>query len=432
MELTFFNLSLALAILALVLLSGIWISIGLAGVGLALLYFFLPASLFRIVETIQYEVVNDFVLAAIPLFIFMGSLLLKGNIATKIYQGLSPLMSRLPGGLVQTNITSCAIFGACSGSSLAGAATMGTLAVNELRDRGYDRSLIYGSLAAGGTLATMIPPSILFILYGSFAGQSISTLFIAGLVPALILVLAFMAYVALLSLRHPPKNTDRDKLPWGQTLAAMKLLIAPLTLIGAVLGSIYTGFATPTESAAVGSMGALLILALERRLNLSTIHEAAVMSIRTTCMIALMMIGAHIISTALSFMMVPQQISQMILALEMEPWHIALIVGLLFIALGCLIEGTSMFFLTFPIIYPLMMSLGFDPIWFGVMMALFIEMSLITPPVGLNLFIINQVAGERGMSRTIRGSLPFFFIMVLVMCLLIAFPGIVLFLPNLL
>lgn len=179
-------------------------------------------------------------------------------------------------------------------------------------------------------------------------------------------------------------------------------------------------------------MGALLILALERRLSLSTIHEAAVMSIRTTCMIALMMIGAHIISTALSFMMVPQQISQMILALEMEPWHIALIVGLLFIALGCLIEGTSMFFLTFPIIYPLMMSLGFDPIWFGVMMALFIEMSLITPPVGLNLFIINQVAGERGMSRTIRGSLPFFFIMVLVMCLLIAFPGIVLFLPNLL
>lgn len=432
MELTFFTLTIALAILTLVLISGIWIAIGLAGLGLALLYFFLPASLFRIVETIQYEVVNDFVLAAIPLFIFMGSLLLKGNIATRIYQGLAPLMSRLPGGLVQTNITSCAIFGACSGSSLAGAATMGTLAVNELRDRGYDRRLVYGSLAAGGTLATMIPPSILFILYGSFAGQSISTLFIAGLVPALILVLAFMIYVALLSLRYPPENPDRDKLPWGQTLAALKSLVAPLALIAAVLGSIYTGFATPTESAAVGAMGALLILALERRLSLRTIHEAAVMSIRTTCMIALMMIGAHIISTALSFMMVPQQISQMILALEMEPWHIALIVGLLFIALGCLIEGTSMFFLTFPIIYPLMMSLGFDPIWFGVMMALFIEMSLITPPVGLNLFIINQVAGERGMSRTIQGSLPFFFIMVLVMCLLIAFPEIVLFLPNLL
>ncbi|MBH8580919.1 TRAP transporter large permease [Bisbaumannia pacifica] len=432
MELTFFSLTLALVVLTVVLISGIWIAIGLAGLGLALLYFFLPVSLFRIVETIQYEVVNDFVLAAIPLFIFMGSLLLKGNIATKIYQGLAPLMSRLPGGLLQTNITSCAIFGACSGSSLAGAATMGTLAVNELRDRGYDRRLVYGSLAAGGTLATMIPPSILFILYGSFAGQSISTLFIAGLVPALILVLAFMAYVALLSLRYPPADPERDKLPWGQTLAAMKSLVAPLALITAVLGSIYTGFATPTESAAVGAMGALLILALERRLSLPTIHEAAVMSIRTTCMIALMMIGAHIISTALSFMMVPQQISQLILALEMEPWHIALIVGLLFIVLGCLIEGTSMFFLTFPIIYPLMMSLGFDPIWFGVMMALFIEMSLITPPVGLNLFIINQVAGENGMSRTIRGSLPFFFIMVLVMCLLIAFPEIVLFLPNLL
>ncbi|MFG6178316.1 TRAP transporter large permease [Halomonas sp. THAF12] len=432
MDLSFFTLSIALIILAVVLLSGIWISIGLAGLGLALLHFFLPPSLFRVVETIQYEVLNDFILAAIPLFIFMGSLLLKGDVATKIYQGLAPLMSRLPGGLVQTNITACAVFGACSGSSLAGAATMGTLAVEELTQRGYDRRLVYGSLAAGGTLATMIPPSILFILYGSFSGQSISTLFIAGLAPALILVLAFMAYVALLALRVSGTCPPSDRLPWGQTLAAMKSLFAPLALIAAVLGSIYTGFATPTESAAVGSMGALLILALERRLTRATIHDAAVMSIRTTCMIALMMIGAHLVSTALSFMMIPQQISQMILALAWEPWHIALVVGLLFIGLGCLIEGTSMFFLTFPIIYPLMMDLGFDPIWFGVMMALFIEMSLITPPVGLNLFIINQVAGERGMSRTIRGALPFFFIMILVMCLLIAFPGIVLYLPSLL
>lgn len=309
---------------------------------------------------------------------------------------------------------------------------MGTLAVDELTKRGYDRRLVYGSLAAGGTLATMIPPSILFILYGSFAGQSISKLFIAGLIPALILVLAFMAYVAFFAFFVPGACPNSERSSFRQILSAMKSLVAPFALIAAVLGSIYTGFATPTESAAVGSMGALLILALERRLKIKTIHEAAVMSIRTTCMIALMMIGAHLISTALSFMMVPQQISQMILALSLEPWQIALIVGLLFIALGCLIEGTSMFFLTFPIIYPLMMELGFDPIWFGVMMALFIEMSLITPPVGLNLFIISQVANEKGMSRTIAGSLPFFFIMILVMCLLIAYPGIVLFLPNLL
>lgn len=432
MELSFVTLAIALAILTVVLISGIWISIGLAGLGLALLHFFLPAGLFRIVETIQYEVVNDFILAAIPLFIFMGSLLLKGDIATRIYRGLSPLMSRLPGGLVQTNIASCAIFGACSGSSLAGAATMGTLATRELTGRGYEPGIVYGSLAAGGTLATMIPPSILFIIYGSFAGQSISTLFIAGILPALILVLAFMLYVAFVAFRHPEYFPRDDRLPWRQTLLALRSLAAPLALIVAILGSIYTGFATPTESAAVGSMGALAILALERRLNLRTIHEAAVMSVRTTCMIALMMIGAHLISTALSFMMVPQQISQMILALEMEPWMFALIVGLLFIALGCLIEGTSMFFLTFPIIYPLMMSLGFDPIWFGVMMALFIEMSLITPPVGLNLFIIHQISGEKSMSRTVFGALPFFFIMILTMCLLIAFPNLALLLPNLL
>ncbi|GAA3533250.1 TRAP transporter large permease subunit [Zobellella aerophila] len=430
MELTILNMVLALLILALVLLSGIWIAIGLAGLGLALFHFFLPAGMMRMVETIQYNVVDDFILAAIPLFIFMGSLLLKGDIASKIYRGLTPLVSRLPGGLVQTNILSCAVFGACSGSSLAGAATMGTLAVRELTERGYDRKLVYGSLAAGGTLATMIPPSILFIIYGSFAGQSISTLFIAGLVPALIMVLLFMGYVALVALKNPASCPRVEPASLGQILTAMKTLAAPVLLITAVLGSIYSGFATPTESAAVGSVGALLILLAERHLQWRVVREAAVMSVRTTCMIALMMIGAQLISTALSMLQIPFQISQMILSLEMAPWVIALVVALFFILLGCLIEGTSMFFLTFPIIYPLMMDLGFDPIWFGVMMALFIEMSLITPPVGLNLFIIHQVSGEASMARTIRGALPFFFAMLLMMLLFIAYPRLVLMLPN--
>jgi tripartite ATP-independent transporter DctM subunit len=391
-----------------ILASGMWISIGLAGVGLLSFYLFLPPSMMRMVEVIQYNTLNDFIIAAIPLFIFMGSLLYKGDIASKIYSGLGKLVSRLPGGLLQTNIVACAIFGACSGSSLAGAATMGTMAVRELKAQGYEKTIVYGSLAAGGTLATMIPPSILFIVYGAFAGESVSKLFIAGIIPGLILVLVFMGYIFARSLIQPEICPRFEPAPFCEALKALSGLIFPFLLIAAVLGSIYTGFATPTESAAVGSVGALVILAIDGNLRWSVIREAAIMSVRTTCMIGLMMVGTQIISTSLAVLQIPAQISAFFASLPVDPWIIAVLVGLFYILLGCLIEGTSMFFLTFPVIFPMMMSIGFDPIWFGVMMALFIEMSLITPPVGLNLFIIQQVSDEPGTGPAIKGSLPFF------------------------
>jgi tripartite ATP-independent transporter DctM subunit len=413
-----------------VLASGLWISIGLAGIGILSFYLFLPPSMMQMVEVIQYNTLNDFIIAAIPLFIFMGSLLYKGDIAAKIYRGLGKSVSRLPGGLVQTNIVACAIFGACSGSSLAGAATMGTMAIRELKSQGYEKTLVYGSLAAGGTLATMIPPSILFIVYGAFAGESVSKLFIAGIVPGIILVLLFMGYILVKALMQPEVCPRVEPAPLGEALRALKALILPFLLIAAVLGSIYTGFATPTESAAVGSVGALAILAVDGNLRWSVVREAAVLSVRTTCMIALMMVGTQIISTSLSVLQIPAQISAYFAALAVEPWVIAVLVGLFYLVLGCLIEGTSMFFLTFPVIYPLMMSLGFDPIWFGVMMALFIEASLITPPVGLNLFIIQQVSDEPSLGPAIKGSLPFCIVIIAVMGLFIAFPEIVLYLPS--
>jgi tripartite ATP-independent transporter DctM subunit len=413
-----------------VLASGLWISIGLAGIGILSFYLFLPPSMMQMVEVIQYNTLNDFIIAAIPLFIFMGSLLYKGDIAAKIYRGLGKSVSRLPGGLVQTNIVACAIFGACSGSSLAGAATMGTMAIRELKSQGYEKTLVYGSLAAGGTLATMIPPSILFIVYGAFAGESVSKLFIAGIVPGIILVLLFMGYILVKALMQPEVCPRVEAAPLGEALRALKALILPFLLIAAVLGSIYTGFATPTESAAVGSVGALAILAVDGNLRWSVVREAAVLSVRTTCMIALMMVGTQIISTSLSVLQIPAQISAYFAALAVEPWVIAVLVGLFYLVLGCLIEGTSMFFLTFPVIYPLMMSLGFDPIWFGVMMALFIEASLITPPVGLNLFIIQQVSDEPSLGPAIKGSLPFCIVIIAVMGLFIAFPEIVLYLPS--
>lgn len=412
---------------------GLWIAFGLAAIGLLAIWFFLPPMMMtRMVEVIPYNALDDFILAAIPMFIFMGALLLKGDIASKIYKGLSSWVSVLPGGLLQTNVVACAIFGACSGSSLAGAATMGSMAVKELKTQGYEKSIVYGSLASAGTLATMIPPSILFILYGSFAGVSVGKLFIAGIIPALILVGLFMAYILVRALLQP-SIAPRPPLPTlREVLSSLSSLAWPIFLIFVVMGSIYTGIATPTESAAVGSVGAVLILLFEGRLTSDVLMEAARMAVRTTCMIALMMVGTQFISVALSVLQIPAAIAGWIAEQPLEPWMIAALVGVFYIVMGALIEGTSMFFLTFPVIFPVMMSVGFDPIWFGVIMALFIEMSLITPPVGLNLFIIQQISRERGTGPVILGSMPFFILMVLALALFIAFPGLVLWLPNLL
>lgn len=412
---------------------GLWIAFGLAAIGLLAIWFFLPPMMMnRMVEIIPYNTLDDFILAAIPMFIFMGALLFKGDIASKIYRGLSNWVSLLPGGLLQTNVVACAIFGACSGSSLAGAATMGSMAVKELRGQGYEKTIVYGSLASAGTLATMIPPSILFILYGSFAGVSVGQLFIAGIVPGLMLTGLFMAYILARALMQP-EIAPRPPMPTLRAvLRSLSTLAGPMFLIIAVMGSIYSGIATPTESAAVGSVGAMLILLVEGRLTLRILIEAARMAVRTTCMIALMMVGTQFISVALSVLQIPASMAGWIAELPLEPWMIAALVGVFYIVLGAMIEGTSMFFLTFPVIFPVMMSIGYDPIWFGVIMALFIEMSLITPPVGLNLFIIQQISEERGTGAVIRGSMPFFLLMVLALAVFIAFPGLVLWLPNLL
>jgi len=412
---------------------GLWIAFGLAAIGLLAIWFFLPPMMInRMVEIIPYNTLDDFILAAIPMFIFMGALLFKGDIASKIYRGLSNWVSLLPGGLLQTNVVACAIFGACSGSSLAGAATMGSMAVKELRGQGYEKTIVYGSLASAGTLATMIPPSILFILYGAFAGVSVGQLFIAGIVPGLVLTGLFMVYILIRALLQPD-IAPRPPVPTLRAvLASLSTLAGPIFLIVAVMGSIYSGIATPTESAAVGSVGAMLILLVERRLTLRILIGAARMAVRTTCMIALMMVGTQFISVALSVLQIPASIAGWIAEQPLEPWMVAVLVGVFYIVLGALIEGTSMFFLTFPVIFPVMMSIGYDPIWFGVIMALFIEMSLITPPVGLNLFIIQQISRERGTGAVIRGSMPFFLLMVLALAIFIAFPGLVLWLPNLL
>lgn len=426
-------LGLSLTIVGLIfffLASGMWISIGLAGVGIIIIYFMIGEGMEGMIRMTQFNMINDFILAAIPLFIFMGSILFKGKIAEKIYTGVHSWVSLLPGGLLQTNIISCAIFGACSGSSLAGAATMGTMAISELQQRGYDRKLIYGSLAAGGTLSSMIPPSIAFIVYGAWVGESVGQLFIAGIVPGISLAFLFMTYIAIVSLINPRVAPVVERPPFRKMVADLKSLLPPVTLIASVLGSIYLGFATPTESAAVGSVVAIILTGLDRNLSWQVIKEAGEMTVRTTCMVMLLIIGAQIISMGISMLRLPALITEWVLSLNVDRVMIAFFICLLYIILGCLIEGTCVLLLTLPVVYPLMMALHFDSIWLGVMMALFIEMGLITPPVGLNLYIIHGVSGEPNMSLTVRGSFPFFVCMCVLMVLLIFYPQMATYLPG--
>ena len=412
------------------LASGMWISIGMAGVGIIIIYFMVGGGMAGMIKMIQFNIMNDFILGSIPLFIFMGSVLFKAHIARKIYSGLQPLVGFLPGGLLQTNILSCAVFGACSGSSLAGAATMGTLAIPELKRRGYERKLIYGSLAAGGTLASMIPPSICFIVYGAWVGESVGQLFIAGVIPGIIMAASFMIYIGIISMIKPDTAPPMEKVSFLEMLKSAKSLIAPIFLIVSIMGSIYTGIATPTESAAVGSMVALLIAAFDRTLSWSMIREAGEMAVRTSCLVLFLIVSAQIISMGISMLRLPTLLTEWILSLNLDRLVIVFAICALYIALGCIIEGTCVLLLTLPVVYPLMMALGYDSLWLGVMMAVFIEMCVITPPMGLNLFIIHGVSEEADMSLTIKGSVPFFICMFAVMLLLIFVPEVALYLPR--
>jgi len=412
------------------LASGMWIAIGMAGVGIIILYFMVGGGMAGMIKMIQFNIINDFILGAIPLFIFMGSVLFKSRIANKIYSGLQPLVWFLPGGLLQTNIMACAVFAACSGSSLAGAATMGTVAIPELRSRGYDRKLTYGSLAAGGSLASMIPPSICFIVYGAWVGESVGQLFIAGVFPGLIMAGAFMLYIALTALIRPRVAPPVERLSAGEMLRAVKLLALPVLLIVSIMGSIYSGIATPTESAAVGSVVALLIAALDRNLSWRMIRESGEMAVRTSCMVLFLIITAQIISMGVSMLKLPTLLTEWILSQNLDKLVIIFAVCALYIFMGCIIEGTCVLLLTLPVVYPLVTALGYDPLWLGVMMAVFIEMGVVTPPIGLNLFIIHGMSGEESMTPTIRGAIPFFICMFLVMLLLIFVPDIALYLPR--
>ena len=426
--------ALVLLALAVVFLgSGIWVFAALIMIGVGALHIVLDFEMMRI-GTIASKVISSsavsWELAAIPIFIWMGDIIFRTDISQRLFKGLSPLVARVPGGLLHTNVFGCTIFAAISGSSNATTATVGKITIPELMERGYDLNLASGSLAGAGTFGLLIPPSIAMIIYGVLAEVSITKLFAAGLFPGIMMAALFSGYIVLVTLLRPGVSPKRDTRVGPAEIARGLIELLPITILMVlVLGSIYSGLATPSEAAAVGVACALAITVITGQFSFKMLTASLMSTIRISAMICILIAAASFLSAAIAFMHLPVQITAGITALDLSPYGLLVILALLYIVLGMFIDGTSMTVMTVPIAVPLIIQAGFDPIWFGVFLIVMIEFSALTPPVGLNLYILQGLTSA-GMGRTIMAALPFFLLLVLGTVLLVVFPEIALWLPS--
>lgn len=423
--------SIILAIGLLVLLAaGLWVAIALLIVGLAAMSMFSSAPAGAIMATTVWGSISTWTLTALPLFVWMGEILFRTRLSQDMFGGLAPWLTRLPGRLMHVNILGCAVFAAVSGSSAATAMTIGKMSVPELSKRGYDEKQILGSLAGSATLGLLIPPSIILIVYGVAAEESIIRLFIAGIIPGILLAGMFMGYVAVWSMMNPtkvPAMSERYTL-WQRVVASRRLLPVIL-LIGFVIGSIYAGLATATEAACLGVVGALALSALSRTLNWSTFVDSLIGATKTSCMICFILAGAAFLSTAMGFTGIPRGLAEWIRDMQLSPYALLAALTLFFIVLGCFLDGISVVVLTVAVILPMIEAAGIDKLWFGIYVVLVVEMSQITPPVGFNLFVIQGLTG-RNILYVAKAALPFFLLMCAAVVLLIAFPDLVTWLPE--
>lgn len=373
---------------------------------------------------------NSFTLTSIPLFILMAEMLQRSGLSDRVYRGLSRLVASLPGGLLQTNIAGSAMFAAISGSSVATAAAIGTSALPQLTARNYDRRLAAGSLAAGGTLGILIPPSIAMIVYGTFTETSIAKLFMAGVVPGLLLTAMFMGYVAVHA-RVKPSIAPREPAPagLGELMAAIADLLPFALLIGGTMGGIYLGFVTPTEAAAIGCVLAHVIALLWGRMPWSSVRAALNSTVLICGNILFIVYAAFIFSYAISLGGVGETLTQWIVGLDLSRLQFFLALVVLYTVLGCLVESLGMIVITVPLLYPVLLKYGIDPVWFGVMLVLFIEMGQISPPLGINLFVIQSIWDGK-LADVVLGTIPFHLIMFVLVAMLAVWPEIALWLPE--
>ena len=374
---------------------------------------------------------KEFILVAIPMFILLGEIMLRAGIAQRMYNAVIQWLSWLPGGLMHANIGCCAIFAASSGSSVATAATVGTVAYPEIEKRNYNERLFLGSLAAGGTIGILIPPSINLIIYGLLTDSSVPELYLAGIIPGIILSVLFMTVIIVTCLFRRDWGGSPVKTTWSERIRTLPDLLPPILLFCAVVGSIYMGVATPTEAASIGVVFALVIAAVNRSLSFKMLREAFEGTMRTTAMIMLIILAAVFLNFVLGFIGVTQAILQGIEALGLTPMETMLIIIVFYLLLGMFMETLSMLLTTVPVVFPIVMHMGFDPIWFGIMITVLMETALITPPIGVNLYVVQGIRTRGGKFNDVSvGAAPFVIAMIVMIALLLIYPKIALWLPQ--
>jgi C4-dicarboxylate transporter, DctM subunit len=426
-----------LGILTVLFGMGIYVSVSMGLGGLALVTLFGDRPVWDIFGYVPWNTTTSFTLVALPLFVLMGEVLLRSGVTEGMYSTLAKWLNPLPGGLLHSNIAACAMFACISGSSAATAATIGGVSLPFLKRYGYSDRVAAGSLVAGGTLGILIPPSIVFIIYGVLVEESIGKLYLAGFVPGFLMAFAFMALIALQAIRNPSIAPKVPASTWRERLVGLGSLLPIMFLMALVLGTIYTGVATATEAAAFGVCGAFLIAIVNRRISGAMLRETFLASAGTTAMILFILIGAFVLQFILAFLGLPALISNWVISMQLTQMQVVLMICVIYIVLGTFMEELSMVVTTIPIFLPMLKALGVDLVWFGVIVVMLVQIAIVSPPVGMNLFILHalrrQLAGpgkEPPISDVFIGVMPFFLVMILTLALVIMFPQIALWLPG--
>ena len=419
-----------ISILLIFLGTGLWVALSMVGVSAIGMLLFTSRPVGDAMATTIWGTSSSWTLTALPLFVWMGEILFRTKLSENLFKGLAPWMSRLPGGLIHVNVVGCALFAAISGSSAATVATVGKMSIPELRKRNYPEKLLLGSLAGSGTLGLLIPPSIILIIYGVTVQESIAKLFIAGIIPGIMIAIFFMLYVigwSILNKNSMPKVKETFTL--SEKIKQSGQLIPVIVLIASVIGSIYVGIATATEAAALGVVGALILSFFQKSLNKETFKLSLLGATKTSCMIAFILAGSAFLSLAMGFTGLPRNLAIWINEMGLSPYILIMVLTLFYIILGMFLDGISAVVLTMAIIEPMIRQAGFDMIWFGVFLVIVVEMAQITPPVGFNLFVLQGMA-NKDMGFIAKSAFPLFLLMILAVVVIIIFPDIALWLPE--
>jgi len=424
--LTIFFISILLFFLG----TGIWVAISMIGVSAIGMVIFTSRPVGDAMATTIWGTSSSWTLTALPLFVWMGEILFRTKLSENLFEGLSPWMQKLPGGLIHVNVVGCALFAAISGSSAATVATVGKMSIPELRKRNYPEKILLGSLAGSGTLGLLIPPSIILIIYGVTVQESIAKLFIAGILPGIMIALIFMFYVIIWSLMNKKiMPQSLESFTFVEKFKRSRKLLPVIILILAVIGSIYSGVATATEAASLGVVGALILSYFQKSLTLENFKDSLLGATKTSCMIAFILAGSSFLSLAMGFTGLPRNLAIWIESMELSPYVLIFVLMIFYIILGMFLDGISAVVLTMAIIEPMIRQAGFDMIWFGIFLVVVVEMAQITPPVGFNLFVLQGMA-NKDMGYIARSAFPLFLLMILAVIVIIIFPEIALWLPN--